>query len=771
MKAKFITIFLLLSSIFRSEAQTLTYINRPVVNLGSMHTDIQIYGIDFHLSTTFQDIGLYFFNNTDTIQSIENSGRYYPGGNADYINAYFNFNMCSPGLYSMAFNDSTGTQITIPDVITVQSITLCNAPVFTNPSTPVSNLSNVVFSWGAEPLATSYNIEFSEDSLFPEFRYTYFANSTTNSFQNKYALLNNHTYYMRVIAMIGNLASRWSNTIGVTINSTPSLVGITPTDTYQGEAFMPVLSGLNTYFHQASNTISYSLDQGGTTIPATFPAGDLEVNDDEEINSATFNIPINAPTGLYNVNFYDSIDGAMIIYNGVYIHESYQYSGKIYYDLNSNNIFDTGDIPFANASMNDGFRNYYADTSGNFSVYRPIGTYTVVPAPFNLNCFTSNPPDYTFTLDSGNPVQTGVDFALSSIPGVHDLSLSLSSLRAILRTGVQHTFYLNYSNLGPVAEDGTIKFLLPSGITIDSASNPNYTVNGDTVIWNFTNLQVFSSDRIIVYLNVPLSIPIGTVVNFYSSIENGISDIDTTNNTSLLPLVASNSFDPNLKAVSPETILSDLPNGQFLTYTIYFQNTGNDTAYDISILDTISTNLDFATLQVMSSSHDLVTLTYPQRAIEFRFDHINLVDSIHNEPMSHGFVTYRIKTISNLSVNDAILNTAYIYFDHNAFVMTNECNTITLGLDQASHLEKNLKIFPNPTTGKTKIRYFSDGVSKMSLVVIDQTGKTVKEINYPVMRSGEHELTIDISNLNSGSYNIITSDGRKRYSNTLIIEK
>ena len=103
--------------------------------------------------------------------------------------------------------------------------------------------------------------------------------------------------------------------------------------------------------------------------------------------------------------------------------------------------------------------------------------------------------------------------------------------------------------------------------------------------------------------------------------------------------------------------------------------------------------------------------------------------------------------------------------------MTNECNTITLGLDQAIHLKKNLQIFPNPTTGKTKIRYFSDGVSKMSLVVIDQTGKTVKEINYPVMHSGEHELTIDISNLNSGSYNVITSDGRKRYSNTLIIEK
>ena len=57
------------------------------------------------------------------------------------------------------------------------------------------------------------------------------------------------------------------------------------------------------------------------------------------------------------------------------------------------------------------------------------------------------------------------------------------------------------------------------------------------------------------------------------------------------------------------------------------------------------------------------------------FQDIHLVDSFHNEPQSHGYITYRIKPKNNLVIGDVINNSASIYFDFNAPVITNTQKT------------------------------------------------------------------------------------------------
>ncbi len=68
------------------------------------------------------------------------------------------------------------------------------------------------------------------------------------------------------------------------------------------------------------------------------------------------------------------------------------------------------------------------------------------------------------------------------------------------------------------------------------------------------------------------------------------------------------SYDPNDKQVYPAGIGEQhytLINNDELIYTIRFQNTGNDTAFNIIIADTLSNHLDRSTFRPITSSHPM----------------------------------------------------------------------------------------------------------------------------------------------------------------------
>ena len=61
--------------------------------------------------------------------------------------------------------------------------------------------------------------------------------------------------------------------------------------------------------------------------------------------------------------------------------------------------------------------------------------------------------------------------------------------------------------------------------------------------------------------------------------------------------------------------------------------------------------------------------------LNFIFNPISLPDSIHNEPLSHGFVKFSLKPRSPVNIADTIYNNAAIYFDFNSPVITNQAKT------------------------------------------------------------------------------------------------
>jgi hypothetical protein len=67
--------------------------------------------------------------------------------------------------------------------------------------------------------------------------------------------------------------------------------------------------------------------------------------------------------------------------------------------------------------------------------------------------------------------------------------------------------------------------------------------------------------------------------------------------------------------------------------------------------------------------------------VKFNFPNINLPDSLSDEAGSKGFVRFKVKLKDNLPLGTTIENTAYIYFDFNAPIITNTTvNTIALPL-------------------------------------------------------------------------------------------
>jgi uncharacterized repeat protein (TIGR01451 family) len=193
------------------------------------------------------------------------------------------------------------------------------------------------------------------------------------------------------------------------------------------------------------------------------------------------------------------------------------------------------------------------------------------------------------------------------------------------------------------------------------------------------------------------------------------------------------SFDPNDKTGYPLGTGNNhdiLPNQQ-LQYVIRFQNTGTDTAFTVVVRDTLSTDLDIASVKAGVASHNYTFNIHGPRVLEWTFSNIMLPDSNINESASHGFITFTVEQLPNRPNGTQINNTAGIYFDFNAPVITNtSLHTVNYlagvatGIKPASGIQNNfVQVYPNPFSSAITIQTKEEGIYLLS--VTDITGKLV----------------------------------------------
>ncbi|MCW3103133.1 MAG: hypothetical protein JWO09_1573 [Bacteroidetes bacterium] len=270
------------------------------------------------------------------------------------------------------------------------------------------------------------------------------------------------------------------------------------------------------------------------------------------------------------------------------------------------------------------------------------------------------------------------------------------------------TFYAWFDNIntGCVAVSGTVMLVLDTMTTyISSVIFPPDSISptGDSLFWNFTSMP-YSLGHVFGNMTLKVS-PLshaGDVLCFDVYTNPLTADANPYNNVKTYCFPVVNSWDPNVKNVYPPGECSNgyVSNGQLLSYTVRFQNTGSADAIDIYVLDTLDADLDINSVHVISSSHSMFTEILPGNVLKFRFDNIHLPDSTSNEPGSHGYVIYEVMPVAGLSNATQIRNKAGIYFDFNPPVYTNEVlNTISDGTFDLSTSTSGITITANLSAG------------------------------------------------------------------------
>ncbi|MEO6489585.1 MAG: T9SS type A sorting domain-containing protein [Ferruginibacter sp.] len=347
--------------------------------------------------------------------------------------------------------------------------------------------------------------------------------------------------------------------------------------------------------------------------------------------------------------------------------------GKVRADLNSNGCDVTDPVlPGISVKMVSGASTFFttADSTGEYTFYTNTGIYTITVQPAN-SYFNITPASSVINFTTTNNTQI-FDFCLAPTGSHPDVDVTI-----IPQGNARPGFYTNYQvmvkNKGASALSGNVTFNYLNNKMIYANSTPTATQTPGQLDWTYSNLLpqtalVFNCQFVI--FPPPIN-NVNDTLTFSAQVTPLAGDETPADNNFVLRQAIRGSYDPNDKSSSEADTISLTHIGDYMHYVIRFQNTGTDTAFNVVVKDLLSTKLDWNTFQLIKASHPCVVNQSNGNKLEFIFQNINLPDSNINEPGSHGFVAFKVKTIGTMSVGDTIKNDASIYFDFNLPVITN----------------------------------------------------------------------------------------------------
>lgn len=426
-------------------------------------------------------------------------------------------------------------------------------------------------------------------------------------------------------------------------------------------------------------------------------------------------------------------------------------TGNLTLDLDNNGC-GAGDAyyPGIKILVNDGSATgaTFTNVSGNYTFYTQSGNYTITPQLENA-FFTATPASATVTFDELNGTTQTQNFCIAPV-GIHkDLEIAIVSSQPA-RPGFDASYVITYKNKGNQTLSGTINLAFNDTVLDFISSNPATTSQSmGNLNWDFSNLQPFESRNITFTVNAngPMETPpvnINDLLNYTATISPAANDETPLDNVFTLSEMVTGSFDPNDKTCLEGTTIAPENIGKYVHYLIRFQNSGTAPAENVVIKDVIdTTKFDMASLQFTSASHPQTTKITGNK-VEFYFQNINLPAEQDDEPGSHGFVAFKIKTNSNLVLGNTISNIADIFFDYNFPITTNPAESTFATLATNDFENTTVSLQPNPVTDKLHISA-KDQIT--SIMVYDVQGRLIQT-------NIEHSnaVILDLSKQNGGVY-------------------
>ena len=389
-------------------------------------------------------------------------------------------------------------------------------------------------------------------------------------------------------------------------------------------------------------------------------------------------------------------------------------TGRVFLDGNDNCTYETSDAPLHPylLQLNPGGYRFSTDTGGLFSIGLSTGTYELsAPIPPGTYWQHLCPASGSFELtidDEGNTNSDTLHFALQPIPAIYDLEVNLVST-GDTRINEPSYFTLSLTNQGTEPTAATLDFTHPASLSLVGSTRTPDEQDETNLSWNIPNLAVGEQ------LQIELEFLIDNDVDligqmFQLDLAASILEEDQTpnNNVDNLQLTYNGAYDPNDKQVEPkgqgENGAVALTDTSFI-YTIRFQNTGNDIARRVRLLDTLASIFDPLSFRMIAASHDYQFSLEDNQVLRWDFIGIDLPDSTTNEAASHGFVTFSIKLKEALSIGERIRNQAAIYFDANPPIFTNTTLNTVSNINKVRTRDPlpELEVFPNPNRGTFRL--------------------------------------------------------------------
>ena len=308
------------------------------------------------------------------------------------------------------------------------------------------------------------------------------------------------------------------------------------------------------------------------------------------------------------------------------------------------------------------------------------------------------------------------------IPGLTDMTVYLYHYGFVAGYGTAIDCIVR--NNGSLSVTANLQLNIDPTFTVDSM-NLTATVTGNTYSFPVTALQPDSIKLVRIYATIPAS-ALGNQLNITANLPVA-GDAHPADNTDTLTNTVVGSYDPNEKTVNRPLHFNG---SRELVYTVQFQNTGTYPAKNVIVTDTIDSHLDLSTFKLLTASPSMPVITWHDgNVLYFSFPNIYLPDSNSNQAASHGSFTYSLQAASTVQVGDSICNTAYIYFDYNAPVVTsttlNIFSSAPAGIRTVA-MQVPLSLYPNPTTGLLNIDYQFPTGATGQLTISDVYGRVIK---------------------------------------------
>lgn len=411
--------------------------------------------------------------------------------------------------------------------------------------------------------------------------------------------------------------------------------------------------------------------------------------------------------------------------------------GTVSYDIDNNCTTTDGNIGLHQIKVKllDGANNLlqqvYSNSNSQYSFNDELGSYKIqidtTGLPYTILCPLNN--NVNVTLNASNPISQNNNFQIVCKPGFDVGVTSVNRINGWIFPGQQSTIRVKAGDIANVLNNitcntnslqGQVKVKINGPVSYAGAASGALTplINNETLIYNVSDFSLINPSTSFVFkLLTDSTAQALDQVCIEVSVTPTQEDNNVSNNYLIQCFNVVNSYDPNVKEVSPKQIQQL---GEWLTYTIHFQNTGNAPAFNIKIIDTLSSDLDWESFQLLDYSHEVFAQMHNNGIIHFNFLNIMLPDSASDPEGSKGYVQFKIKTIDVLYLT--ITNNASIYFDFNAPIKTNDAVVSTqLGTNKVNTTSV-FTIYPNPAQTEVNINTL---YTNYTIRVLDIHGRVI----------------------------------------------